>query len=578
MTRTTKLRWALPAVMLALGLAACDGDDGAMGAQGPQGPAGDGAPGAAGAPGAPGAGDTLLDLRRIGSFQDPALDYATEIFDTGAAEIVAFDPVTRRLFVVNAAAVTVDVLDISNPANPQRVQNIDATAEGGGANSVAVFGGVAAVAIEANQKTDPGKVVFYDTDTLDKLGEATVGALPDMLTFTRDGTAVLVANEGESNGYGNPDSVDPVGSVSVIDVRGGFANPAVATAGFEAFNSQADALRAQGVRIYGPGATVAQDLEPEYIAEAVDGPTAWVNLQEANAHAVLDFSDLANPVITAIRPYGYKRHSAIGNELDASDRDPRDFPQINIRNWPVLGMYQPDAIASYRFNGQTFYVTANEGDDRNDFLQVEETLRIKDMTVDATRFPNTAELQADGAIGRLNATTTMGDIDGDGDFDELYVLGGRSFSIWSADGEQVYDSGSDFERITAQRFPNNFNANNDENDPEGRSDNKGPEPEGVAVGTLAGRTFAFIGLERIGGVMVYDVTHPQSAKFVQYVTNRDFSKDPETDPTSGDLGPEGLAFIAAADSPNGMPLLVVGNEVSGTTSIYQIDVIEVTAD
>lgn len=158
------------------------------------------------------------------------------------------------------------------------------------------------------------------------------------------------------------------------------------------------------------------------------------------------------------------------------------------------------------------------------------------------------------------------------------MLGGRSFSIWSADGQQVFDSGSDFERITAQRFPNNFNANNDENDPEGRSDNKGPEPEGVAVGTLAGRTFAFIGLERVGGIMVYDITHPQSAEFVQYVTNRDFSKDPETDPSVGDLAPEGLAFVSAEDSPNGMPLLVVGNEVSGSTSIYEIDVIEISND
>jgi hypothetical protein len=194
--------------------------------------------------------------------------------------------------------------------------------------------------------------------------------------------------------------------------------------------------------------------------------------------------------------------------------------------------------------------------------------------LDATTFPNAAELQADAAIGRLNATTFNGDIDDDGAFEELYVLGGRSFSIWAADGTQTYDSGSEFERITAQRYPNNFNASNDENDPEGRSDNKGPEPEGVVLGEIAGRTFAFIGLERIGGIMVYDVTNPQSARFVQYVNSRDFSKDPETElALVGDLGPEGLAFISAEDSPNGAPLLVVGSEVSGTTTIYQVDVI-----
>ena len=41
--------------------------------------------------------------------------------------------------------------------------------------------------------------------------------------------------------------------------------------------------------------------------------------------------------------------------------------------------------------------------------------------------------------------------------------------------------------------------------------------------------------------------------------------------TAGDLGPEGLVFIPAAQSPNGRPLLVVGNEVSGTTAVLQLN-------
>lgn len=545
---------ATAAVFLGGALTGCEGDDGRDGAAGEAGPAGPA-----------GTGEVLLDLNVIGR-------YSSGIFDESAAEIVAYDPSSARLFVVNSAAVAVDVLNLSDPANPVLLDTIDASAEGGAANSVAVRDGVAAVAIEAAVKTDPGKVVFYDTLNLAKISEVPVGALPDMLTFTPDGSAVLVANEGEPNeGY----TVDPEGSVSVIDVSGGFTMPTVATADFTSFNAEIDALRASGVRIYGPGATVAQDLEPEYIAVAPDGLSARVALQEANALAVLDLSDISAPAITDIVPLGFKDHMIIGNELDPSDRDPEGDPQVRIRNWSVYGMYQPDALAAYAFNGRTYYITANEGDDRDDFIPGEETARVKDLVLDATAFPDAATLQADSALGRLAVTTFDGDTDNDGEFEELYALGARSFSIWAEDGTQAFDSGAAFERITAQRFPDNFNANNDENDAEGRSDNKGPEPEGVVLGELAGRIFAFIGLERIGGIMVYDVTNPQSARFVQYVNPRDFSKDPESElALVGDLGPEGFAFITAEDSPNGSPLLVVGNEVSGTTAIYQIDVIE----
>jgi DNA-binding beta-propeller fold protein YncE len=540
------------ALVAASALAACDGDDGATGPQGPQGPGGPA-----------GSGELLLDLSLIGR-------YDSGLFDQSAAEIVAHDPQTQRLFVVNSAAAAVDVLNIADPAEPVLLETIDASAEGAGANSVAVFGGVAAVAIEAEAKTDPGKVVFYDTTSLQKIGEAAVGALPDMLTFTPDGSAVLVANEGEpSAGY----LVDPVGSVSVIDVRQGFVNPPVATAGFETFNDQADALRAAGVRIYGPGASVAQDLEPEYIAVAADGRSAWVSLQEANAAAVLDLSDLAAPVVSRLVPFGLKDHSVLGNELDASDRDGR----ISIRNWPVKGIYQPDAIAAYSFNGKTYYVTANEGDDRNDFIPDEETERVRAL-IDAGRldpevFADQETLRDNANLGRLTVTTFGVPQNDAGQFTELQALGGRSFSIWSEDGSQTFDSGSDFERITAQRYPAFFNASNDGNDFEDRSDNKGPEPEGVVIGQIGGRNFAFIGLERIGGVMVYDVTNPQSARFVQYINTRDFTRVPGDDPAAGDLGPEGLSFISAADSPIDAPLLVVGSEVSGTTAIYRIDAI-----
>jgi hypothetical protein len=251
--------------------------------------------------------------------------------------------------------------------------------------------------------------------------------------------------------------------------------------------------------------------------------------------------------------------------LDASDRDNR----INIRDWPVLGMYEPDSIAAFKAGRKTYLITANEGDAR-DWPGFSEEARVGSLTLDATQFPNAAALKNNASLGRLNVTRTLGDADGDGDFDQLYTLGGRSFSIWTTDGAQVYDSGSEFERVVAARFPAFFNASNDDRTVDSRSDNKGPEPEGIAIGSVGERTYAFVGLERMGGVMVYDVTDPHSPLFVDYVNNRDLAVDPAQAPAAGDLGPEGLIFIDAKDSPTRSPLLVVANEVSGTVTLYRI--------
>jgi YVTN family beta-propeller protein len=477
--------------------------------------------------------------------------YTTGVFNQGAAEISAYDATSQRLFVVNAQAATIDILDLSDPTSPTQISQIAVGSFGAVANSVAVKNGIIAVAVEAVDKTNPGKVVFYDTNGT-YLADVQVGALPDMLTFTPDGSKVLVANEGE------PGTVDPEGSVSIIDLSGGVNNLTqadVATANFSSFNGLEAQLRADGVRIF-PGKTAAQDFEPEYIAIAADGQTAYVTLQENNTVAVID---IASATVTALQPLGLKDHSQVGNGLDASDRD----NAININPWPVFGMYMPDAIATFSANGQTYYVTANEGDDRG------ENNSVKNLTLDPTAFPDAATLKLDPNLGRLNVSTIDGDTDGDGDYDKLYAYGTRSFSVWDSQGNLVYDSGDDFEQMTAQLFAANFNASNDNNTFDNRSDNKGPEPEGVVVGQVGDRTYGFIGLERIGGVMVYDITNPSSPQFVQYLNNRDFSQNVQL-PTAGDLGPEGLTFITAADSPIGLPLLVVTNEISGSTTTYAI--------
>lgn len=508
----------------------------------------------------------LLSLTVVGATDARSIeleligDYRTGVFDDGASEIVAFDPGSDRLFSINAADSTVDVLDMSDPANPTLLFQIDATAFGDGANSVDVYAGNVAVAIQADPATDPGKVVFYDVDG-NYINDVTVGALPDALTYTERGRYLVVANEGEPN---DDYTIDPEGTVSIIDMR---RNPArltqsdVRTADFSAFNN---AVLDPSIRIFGPGATVAQDLEPEYITTSRNQRFAYVTLQENNAVAVVD---LRRGEVVALLGLGFKDHMMSDYGLDASDRD----GAINIANWPVLGMFQPDAIDSYRTRGGEFLVTANEGDAR-DYDGFAEEERVEDLMLDPTAFPNAADLQLEENLGRLTVTAVNGDSNGDGYYEELYAYGTRSFSIWDArTGGLVWDSGDALEQITAAALPDNFNSTNDENDTfDNRSDNKGPEPEGVVVGKVQGRPYAFIGLERVGGIVVYDVTHPRAPRFIQYINPRDFSGDPEAD-TAGDLGPEGLAFVPANQSPTGVPLLVVGNEVSGSISVYQIN-------
>jgi hypothetical protein len=929
----------------------------------------------------------------------PVGSYASGKFDEGAAEIVAHDPQTQLLFVVNAQSAEVDVLSILNPGAPNKVGSIDMQPYGGVANSVAVRDGIIAVAMENSVKTSPGKVVFFNRN-LTFLAQVNVGALPDMVTFSPNGRYVLVANEGEPN---SDYSIDPEGSISVIDLSGGVANltqSKVLTAGFTSFSP---ATIDPAIRIFGfNNPTVAQDLEPEYITVSPDSKTAWVTLQENNALAIID---VPSATVTQLMPLGYKDYAAVSaaatlynfdpatlpsigttlggqeiplggfsglafegidpvtgrykfaahtdrgpnaeptgilrpfllpqftpevvrfeldratgqltltqrlplkdsngnpltglpntslstnanqayndevpvdllanvlpldplgadlegivflpdgsfwmcdeyrpalyhfdatgklirrvvpvgtaaaagqpagtfgeehlpavlaqrrqnrgfegialdggriyafvqsplrnpvnasngalngnrnvrlvefnptnnatrqfiyvmdnlnlgggdnsradkigdaqslgngeflvverdddkvstdatatiekkiyqfnltgataltaaqstngigstgktvdqltvaemvangirpvekqlfadlnvagynqtekveglavidpytiavvndndfgvaqitinpdgtftrnyvpepiqlglitvrhNALDASDRDSR----INIRPWPVKGLYMPDTIASYKVGSQMFLLTANEGDAReyitNDVPVYVEAVRLGSSSVvlDTNKFPNAAVLKNNANLGRLNITSASGRNPITGVYEEIVAFGGRSFSIWDATGKLVFDSGDDFERLTAHFYPTNFNASNSNNDFDNRSDDKGPEPEGIVIGKVFGRDYAFIGLERVGGVVVYDISNPQAPIFVDYVNNRDFTKpvslevdDEEiSNPAAGDLGPEGLLFIKAEDSPNGKPLLVLGNEISGTTTVMEIN-------
>ncbi len=506
--------------------------------------------------------------------------YATGFFDRAAAEIVAYDAGSKRMFVLNGPDTSLRIVNISNPSNPTLITTVSIAPYGIDITSVACKNGIVAVAvIDSAGKTVNGKAVFFDTNG-NFLKQLRVGPNPDMLTFTPDGKKVLVANEGEPPfGY----RVDPEGSVSIIDITPGISNLSqsnVTTAGFTAFNNQnIDArIKRTGRILDSVGnfirfSTIAEELEPEYITVSDDSKTAWVICQESNCFAELD---IATSTITKLMPLGFKNHNLSLNRLDASDQG----GSINIANYPVFGMYQPDALASYKVGGTTYIVSANEGDARADWGAANsEEIRVGSASyvLDTAKFGGAsavAALKANTALGRLNVTRFFGDNNGDGKFDSIFCYGGRSFSIWnSATGSLVWDSGDDFEQRLAALYPTNFNASHTNNTLKNRSDDKGPEPEAIAIGKILDSVYAFIGLERISGIFVYNITNPQNPYFVQYINTRNISVTPSLANlnTVGDLGPEALVFIPKSSSPNGKDMLLLSNEVSGTIALFEIN-------
>lgn len=492
-----------------------------------------------------------------------------DIFDEGATEIPAYEPGIDSIYFTSG---TENAIMIASTAidNPVLEGSIDLSPYGDGVTSVAIKNGIVAAAVERADSSaqQRGYVVFFDKAG-HFLDSAAAGYLPDMVTFTPSGDTVLLANEGEPN---EDYTYDPEGSISIIGISGDPDNFMVQSNNEIRFNGlDSTALTDKGVRIYGPDASVAQDLEPEYIAVSPAGDSAFVTLQENNAILAMD---LSNPAITEdnIQALGYKDHSIAGNGFDPSNEDNK----INIQPRPVWGMYQPDAIVSYEVNGKLYYITANEGDAR-DYDGYSEETSVEDVILDADNFPDAAGLQTEEGLGDVDISSAMGDHNEDDEYDSLFTYGARSFSIWEgATGNQVYDSKNAFETITANMYPYGFNSDNANNAFDDRSDAKGPEPEGIAIGTVKGKTYAFIGLERIGGIMVYDVTDPANPVFETYFNNRDFKIALDEDEVgeigpdglpAGDLGPEGLVFIPPGD-PNDYGKIAVTHEVSGNVRIF----------
>ena len=495
-----------------------------------------------------------------------------------------------RLFVVNALAGSVSVLDYSDPTAIAQEFSLSSD---GVANSVAVRAdGLGIIAFEAPVKTDPGHLVFFDANATDAasavLGQVTVGALPDMVSISADGAYAVVANEGEP---ADDFSVDPEGSVSIVSLPKKAkldkkpkipTQKDVRTADFHAFEAGGSKTLAADVRVFGPaphGADlpVSRNLEPEYIA--IDGGTAYAALQEANAIAVVD---LTRATVTEIMPLGFKDLSVAGNGIDPSDRDPNGAPTFQIRTFAGLhGVYMPDGLNAYSAGGQTYLVTANEGDAREwgDYVgaRAREGPRQERRRAGLRRQParrphegrrsrtSQRHARARASTRRSAATTSCT----------------RSADARSRSGPRTVSRSSTratrSSRSPTRPKPAFFNSSHTTSALENRSDDKGPEPENLSIGQVDGRTYAFIGFERVGGVAVFDITEPAASRFVTYVNNRDFSVSVEDadDPAAvlsqaGDLGPEGVAFIPAASSPTGAPLLAVANEVSGTTTLFSI--------
>jgi hypothetical protein len=526
----------------------------------------------------------------------PIGTYRADGFDASAAEVVAFDASTQRIFTINGAMRRVDVLDAADPRALRIVGCLDL---GGDPTSVVALGdGFAAVAYQPpaaggiDGKSLPGLVAIIDPDA-ERVATVSVGIGVDAITVTPDGRRLLTADEAEIPTVfdGDPASI-PVGSVSVIELPTDLSQLAQDDVTVVPLSQLDDVALDEHVRRSPRIPTFGQDAEPEFVVVSSDSSTAYVALQESSAIAVLDLDALR---FTRVFGLPVVDHSLDGAHLAPSDRpsvpgralDPSD-PSIpdaafadavntQRRAHRVVGMPMPDGIALLEQEGRSFILTAEEGDAREWGRNYEDVARVSQLGSRADRPPvcpgayTAEELQV---LARLTVSTLDG-VTAQGCIAQLHALGTRGMGIYDAEtGERVWHSGDDMERAGLATHPRFFNSNHREASWMTRSDDKGPEPEFVELGRVAGRTFAFVGLERTSGIVVYDVTDPTAPVRADHVVNRDFARqlDRADDPLVGDLGPEGLDFVPAQDSPTRRPLLVVGNEVSHTTTVWELAV------
>ncbi len=516
---------------------------------------------------APQAVNDALSISKIGQF---AVGVTNK--DGGVAEIVKYNKDNNKFYLVNGSgnppSLEIVRLDLVQGLVKEKTVTMKDLVEKDGF----LYGDLTSVDVNTKTKRvslsvqeldskKPGKILVMDYDG-NVLKSYEAGVQPDMIKTTSDGRYILTANEGEPRTSG----ADPEGSITIVDTT----NDTVSHVRFNNVSVIDDKVHIRGASDPSTGAVTGEgqkadavfDLEPEYIAISEDNTKAYVSFQENNAIGTVD---IGSKTLLSVKGLGFKDLSLPNNSLDLVKDN-----TIKFENVPFYGMYMPDGISTQTIDGVPYIFTANEGD-----VTEWPGVRTNGSTIGAIKgslVPGSA-----AAIFLAGKTAYDGvEVAGDMGHESIYLYGGRSFSIWQANTmSQVYDSGNDFEKVTAQRLPNNFNASNSKTAMDDRSSKKGPEPEDVKVSKVGSKILAFVGLERIGGIMTYDVTDPANAKFVNYTNSRVFTPK---DNLNTDTGPEGIEFIPASVSPNGNPLLLVANEVGGTVAVYQLNVQKVALD
>ncbi len=541
--------------------------------------------GSAAAPAAGYENGTALNISQIGRYASGQFNV-----DGGVMEIVSYNSWNGCAYAINGQSGLLTAIPLSGMTVGGRVDQLtgtdidvkalveaeDSSFHYGDMTSVAISpdNTTLAIALQAEEYDQPGRVAVFtchEDGTISLKGLVETGIQPDMAIFA-DANTVLTADEGEPRmGYGAK-VVDPKGSVTVIDA----VSMTGTVVGFDTFDSQRESLT-NGQVILQKDTKPSADLEPEYVA--VSGGKAFITLQEANAIAVLD---IASKTYDGIYSVGFEEYGTTPVDIDKKDHAyaPKTYENL-------LGVRMPDGISAFSADDRTYLITANEGDARE---WGDEELGTAYLNEDARDFGEAGMTSPTGAITSENSglkgkVVFFNSADYDGlAADKDYLYGGRSFTIYEVteDGlAELFTSGDDFESLTAQYLPEYFNVSNDNAAIDDRSGKKGPEPENVTVGQVGGKTYAFVALERTGGIMVYDVTDPTSASFVNYINTRDFASivpgseeydGEELDKwvTHGEVAPEGLAFIPAGDSVTGEALLLAACEVSGTMAVYQV--------
>ncbi|MFZ9316777.1 MAG: choice-of-anchor I family protein [Candidatus Nanopelagicaceae bacterium] len=502
----------------------------------------------------------------------------------GSGEIATFHPGSKRIFATNGVKNAIDIFDISNVAAPKKVGSLSLSPYGNDVTSVAAGRDVVVAAVLVTEtfsatgapSTPNGKLVVFDTNGKVLSSPDILGVLPDSVTFAPNGTTALVAIEGQpvcakddpaTTAKEDTDYLkasDPEGGVSIVDLTNPAA-PVVKFAGFKQFNVAQ--MKAKGIAVSSVVNNVAKDFEPEFIT-AVDNKYAYVTIQEANAIGKLDIEAASFESVT--RAFESKLSVTA---RDTSDRDSGAGPR-NYAN--VVGASQPDAIASFKVGSGHYFVTANEGDAR-EYTCLNDDQRGSSLKVDSRRFPNWSTLSANAALGRAKVNPTIGDRDGDGDIDTIHLRGSNSMTMYR-NGIALWDSGELLDQIQIKAFGvANINGSHSLSSDKSsmiyvgqdRSDDKGSEPEGVAVGMVGNTRVAILGLERMTALAVFDITQPRSPVFQEWLQMLPAKATPAKDVKH--WSPEGIVFVPADKSPSGKALIITSYELSGSISIHQIE-------